>query len=181
MTNGPVWNGPTDTLVGLGKSNLSFDNVDDYVAVGALTSAAVIKTVEFWVYPKSTSTEFIDLNASAYINVSAGTIGTTGFTSPTVYVNGLVSSIVVANQWQHIAVTTETALNASATNFGKRSTSYLNGYLDEVRISNKARTPEEIAADASRYPYSVHESPVIDLRYPKLPDSLTYPHRSSNR
>ena len=37
------------------------------------------------------------------------------------------------------------------------------GLLDEIRISNTARTPEEIKASASRRPYSVYTSDVIDL------------------
>jgi hypothetical protein len=37
------------------------------------------------------------------------------------------------------------------------------GLLDEVRISNVARSAEEIRLDASRRPYSVYTSPVIDL------------------
>ena len=117
---------------------LDFDNSNDYVAVG--TGPTSVKTVEFWVNPNSTTTEFIDLNGSAYINVSSGTIGTTGFTSPTVYVDGAVSSTVVANKWQHIAVTTATGLNATALNFGKRSTSYLNGIMDEVALYSAALT-----------------------------------------
>lgn len=37
------------------------------------------------------------------------------------------------------------------------------GSLDEVRISNVARTPEEIKVSASRRPYSVYTSEVLDL------------------
>ncbi len=43
---------------------------------------------------------------------------------------------------------------------------YLDGYIDEVRISNIARTPEEIKGAASRRPYSVYTSEVIDLSNP---------------
>jgi len=40
---------------------------------------------------------------------------------------------------------------------------YFDGQIDEIRISNIARTPEEIKAVASRRPYSVYTSDVIDL------------------
>ncbi len=40
------------------------------------------------------------------------------------------------------------------------------GIIDEVRISNIARTPEEIKAAASRRPYSVYTSNIIDLGAP---------------
>jgi hypothetical protein len=39
---------------------------------------------------------------------------------------------------------------------------YFNGSIDEVRISNVALSPEEIKADAQRFPYGVYNSPVID-------------------
>jgi hypothetical protein len=124
---------------------LDFDNSNDYVAVG--TGPTSVKTVEFWVNPNSTSTEFIDLNGSAYINVSAGTISATGFTSPTIYVNGSASTTLSANQWSHIAVTTGTGLNATALNFGKRSTSYFNGQMDEVALYSSALTATQVADD----------------------------------
>lgn len=38
-----------------------------------------------------------------------------------------------------------------------------NGYIDEVRISNRALTPEEIKANAQRSPYGIYTSQVIDL------------------
>jgi hypothetical protein len=119
------------------KSALSFDGASDYVTTGNIGSD--IKTVEFWVYPTSTTNYFVDLNGSAYISASAGTVTATGFTSPTIYVNGAVSSTITANSWQHIAVTTATAINASSTNVGKISTNYLAGYIDELRISNSVR------------------------------------------
>ena len=119
------------------KSALRFDGAGDYITTGNIGSD--IKTVEFWVYPTSTTNYFVDLNGSAYISASAGTISATGFTSPVYYVNGAVSSTITANTWQHIAVTTATAINASSTNIGKISTNYLAGYMDELRISNSVR------------------------------------------
>jgi len=83
------------------KSALSFDSTSDYVTTGNIGSG--IKTVEFWVYPTSTTNYFVDLNGSAYISASGGTVSATGFTSPTIYVNGAVSSTITANTWQHIA------------------------------------------------------------------------------
>lgn len=116
-----------------------FDGSDDYISKGSLTGGSAIKTVEFWVKPTTTTTEFVDLNGSAYISASSGTISATGFTSPTIYVNGVVSSTLTANTWQHIAVTTNTGVNASAYNVGKRSSSYFSGVIDEIRISDSVR------------------------------------------
>ncbi len=115
-----------------------FNGSSDYVSVGALTGGTALQSVEFWAYPTSTTNYFVDLNGTAYISATTGTVSATGFTSPTIYVNGVVSSTIVANQWQYIVVTTGTGLNASAFNIGKISTNYLAGMIDEVRVYSSA-------------------------------------------
>lgn len=55
---------------------------------------------------------------------------------------------------------------------------YLGGFIDEVRISSIARTPEEIKATASRRFYSVYTSEVIDLSNPASSwDSISWDER----
>ena len=137
-TDDPTW------TTGKYGAGLSFDG-GDYVARG--TGPTIINTVSFWTYPTSTTNYFVDLNGSAYISAPSGTLSATGFTSPTIYVNGVVSSTLAANQWQYITVTTATNLNASALNFGKISTNYLAGKLDEVKLYNYARTSGQIVED----------------------------------
>ena len=99
---------------------------------------------------------------------------------------------LVANKWQHLAVTKTggivriylDGIEKASKSFGgpitstsnvmhigcysgagadSCSSSYFPGRIDEVRISNIARTPEEIKADAQRRPYGVYTSDVIDL------------------
>ncbi len=105
--------------------------------------------MEFWTYPTSTTNYFIDLNGTAYISATTGTISATGFTSPTIYVDGAVTSTLAANQWQHIAVTTATGLNASAMNIGKISTNYMAGIIDEVVIYSTTQTAAQVSGDAT--------------------------------
>jgi len=119
------------------KSALKFDGNSDYVNAGNVGTG--IKTVEFWVYPNSTTNYLIDLNGSAYISVSSGTISATGFTDPTIYVNGASSSTLSAGSWQHVAVVTSTAIDASAVYLGKISSDYFNGAIDELRLSSIVR------------------------------------------
>ncbi|MBI2600320.1 LamG domain-containing protein [Candidatus Daviesbacteria bacterium] len=132
-----------DGFTGKGRN---FDGSNDYVSIGSLRNAgSAVKSVEFWTYPTSTTDYFVDLNGSAYVWANAGTVTATGFTTPTIYVNGAVSSTIVANKWQHVAVTTASGLNASAVNIGKTTTNYMAGKIDEVKISDVARTADEIA------------------------------------
>lgn len=119
-------------------------------AIQNVTSVSGVKTVSMWVRPISvSSTALIDLNGTARITVSSGTISATGFTSPTIYVNGKVSSTLTANEWQLVTVTTGTAITASAIKIGNYSTTYFNGFIDEVKLYPNARSQAQILTDFS--------------------------------
>jgi hypothetical protein len=80
-----------------------------------------------------------------YIWVNAGTITATGLTSPTIYVNGAVSSTLLANQWQYVVVTTNTSENASNLDIGRtQDANYMEGSLDDVRVYNRALSADEV-------------------------------------
>jgi len=140
--DGATWQ--TEDLCVSGKC-LYFDGTNDVVTVSNTVSN--IQSVSFWIRPTTTSEQFIDLNGSAYIQSSSGTISATGFTSPTVYVNGKVSSTITANQWQYITVTTGSALSGSAIKIGQISTNYGQGFIDEVKVYNYARSAAQILTD----------------------------------
>ena len=50
-----------------------------------------------------------------------------------------------ANKWQHVAITTGTAENASNLNIGStQDTNYMEGYMDDIRLYNRALSADEI-------------------------------------
>jgi|GEM_PF-1286092 len=124
---------------------LQFDGTDDYATVANTITG--IKSVSFWVRPNTTTEYFVDLNGSAYISASSGTISATGFTDPTIYVNGQPSTTLAANTWQHISVTTGTALGGGAIKFGQISTSHLQGFLDEIKIYPYVRSAAQVKTE----------------------------------
>jgi len=136
----------TTVVDGIFGKARKFNGTSDYVTMLALTGGTAVTSVDFWVYPQTTTEYFVDLNGSAYVWSNAGTVTATGFTSPTIYVNGAVSSAIVAGQWQHVAITTGTGINASAPNIGKTPTNnYLEGNIDEIKISTRILSADEIA------------------------------------
>jgi hypothetical protein len=131
-----------------GKINFAgiFNGTDDFVDIG--TGPTGIKSVGFWVYPASTTEYFADLNGSAYIWANAGAVTATGFTTPTIYVNGVIATTIVANTWQYIMVTSATAVDAGDLDLGRlEGTDYLQGRLDQVRLYNYVRTAAQMAWD----------------------------------
>ena len=124
---------------------INLDGTDDFLSVADTLSNTM--SVSFWVYPRSTSENLLSLNGSAYISASSGTLSATGFTSPIIYVDGVLTSTISANRWQFITVTTSTGISGSTIYFGRVASNYLNGKLDEVRMYNYVRTPKQIVED----------------------------------
>ncbi len=131
-----------------GNNALSFDGTDDYVNVGARTDA--VKSVEFWVYPATTTEYFIDLDGGThYIWANAGTLTATGFAT-TIRINGVETTAIKSGKWQHVSVTTDTAFNATNITIGKSGANYFQGKMDEIRMWNTARTEVQIRANMHR-------------------------------
>lgn len=130
------------------NSSLNLDGTDDYIAVNKTYDD--IQTVSLWVKPSSiASSALIDLDGGTHkITVSSGTISASGFSSPTIYVNGLVSTTLAADSWQHVTVTTGTSFDSSSSmTIGKSSTTYLSGQIDEVKIYNYQLTKQQVLND----------------------------------
>ncbi len=107
-----------------------------------------VQTVSFWAKPETTTQYFIDLDGGThYIWVNSGTVTATGFTSPTIYVNGVQSSTLVAYNWQLVTITTSTGFNASSIKIGNVSTHYFNGFMDEVKLYDYSRSSDQVKLD----------------------------------
>jgi len=125
------------------KTCLDFDGIDEYVSVG--TGPASIKTVESWIYPTTNTEKILQLNATTYVEINEGALTSSGFISPTYFVDGVEDSTTVpAGKWSHIMVTTNTGINANIVELGRTGTSYFTGKLEEARIWSDVRTEEEI-------------------------------------
>ena len=140
----------TTTAPGALGQALLFDGVDDFVNIGGVSS---MKTVTFWMKAATTTVSAAMIDTG--VAVGGGTIGTNSgstitavsFTSPTIYVDGSSASALISDlRWHHVAVTTNTAETGLAFVMGKFSANGLNfgGSLDDVRIWNRALSPEEI-------------------------------------
>lgn len=127
-----------------GKRNrsLNFDGTDDSISVANTISD--VQSVSFWVKPSTSTANILALNGSAYITASSGTISATGFTSPTIYVNGVSGGTLTGGAWNHVTITTGTGISASAITFGLANSVYLNGQLDEIVVYNYALTGTQV-------------------------------------
>jgi hypothetical protein len=150
-------NNKTGTLSNLsqwttGKSGaaLSFNGSSHYVDVG--TGPSSVKTISFWVKPVTTTGYFINLTSTTdYIWSNSGTITATNLSSPTIYVNNVVTNTLSAGEWQFVTITTNTAENASNLDFGRtQDTNYFSGVIDDIKLYDYVRTPAQISWDMNR-------------------------------
>jgi len=125
-------------------ASLSFDGTDDYVSVVTGSSA---NSVSFWAKPTSNTASMVQLATGIGVTASSGVITAPGFTSPTIYVNGIPGSTLTADTWQMITVTSATAVNASAIKFGLVGSTYYSGQMDEIKIWNYPLTSVQVKTE----------------------------------
>jgi len=112
-----------------------FDNSSDLlILTGGMLRPA--QTFVFWVYPTNLTDSLIRIDdvPETLIQISSGTISTTSVSNPKIYVNGIESSTLQANIWQHVAVTTDTSINPAGTSFSPDGTGTM---FDDVRFYSR--------------------------------------------
>ena len=134
-------------------SALQLDGSADYVDVG--TGPGSVKSVSFWTKPATTTEYFVNLTSTTdYIAANSGTLTPSGFTSPSVYINGVyegATGTIVAGKWQHVVVTTDTAENASNFDIGRTAdTNYLEGEIDEIKLFDYALDSSQVEYEYNR-------------------------------
>lgn len=127
------------------KGAMEFDGTDDWIDVGDMGTD--INTIAFWIKSDSLSESIIDLDGGTHtISVSSGVISASGFSSPAIYIDGIMSQTIDTN-WHHIIIKTSTAIDANNTDIGRISSNYFDGSIDEVKIWNFALTEDEIKTE----------------------------------
>jgi hypothetical protein len=120
------------------------------------------------------------------VEVATGTLTATGFDTPTIYVDGSVSSTLAISGWHHVVVTTATGFIASALKIGKETT-FFDGKIDDFKIFSRALSATEVS---NLYRTRVTTAATLDTfptNYPAddstdaMPDHTSYMHvRSIN-
>ena len=119
---------------GAANGALDFDGTDDRGEVG--DTSLNIKGVSFFInLDDATSRDIMDLDGETHTITVDGSsdITATGWTSPTIYVDGEEKTAVSANTWYHIAVTTDTAIDANDVLIGYAGSAYLDGTIADIR------------------------------------------------
>ncbi len=148
-------NGAQSTAAGAASVTMSYTVTSDWWAVVGVNVVASgtgpslsTNSVSFWMKAATGTTQkILDLNGTASLSDVSGTITATSFTSPTIYVDGQVSSTVNDTAWHHVVVTTNTPIStgASPIKLGLIGSTYFGGSLDDVRLYNRALSAQEVS------------------------------------
>ncbi|MFH0776406.1 MAG: LamG-like jellyroll fold domain-containing protein, partial [Patescibacteria group bacterium] len=143
-----TWNDPNSSgqAFPLGKFNraLGFDGIDDYLDIG--DTAQTVKATSFWIFANNDSRDVVDFDSgSHFVSLAGGTLTATGFDTPTIYVDGSLSSTISTGAWHHVAITTATGFTVDALKIGK-STTFFDGKIDDFTLFSRALAADEVAA-----------------------------------
>ena len=139
QTSGTAWgNGASGKF----NASLNFDGTDDYINQPA--SISNVYSVSFFAKSASATPSFLQLASGVNISATNGTVSATGFTSPTIVVNGKTNGTFKVGEWNHITITTNTPITADAIKFGLVGSTYYQGQIDDVRIYNYPLSTEQI-------------------------------------
>jgi len=143
--NGTSANTPVYASDQAGTPNqaMTFNGSSDYVTIGNVGS---IKSFSTWIYPTADTKSIADFDGgTTSIEIDgSNNITATGWTSPTIYVNGIASDDITLNTWNFITITSDTNVNASALVLGKE-TSYYTGNYSDIAIYSSALTDEQVS------------------------------------
>lgn len=90
----------TDIVDGVGGGMATeYNGTDERTDCGDI---GTIRTIAFWVNPATNTEEIVLIDTGVDIMVNAGTITYTGAVASATYVNGVVSTTLAADLWQHV-------------------------------------------------------------------------------
>ncbi len=115
----------------------SFDG-GDYLDCGNIGS---IKSVSFIISPSNITQSILDCDGGTHkITVSSGTISATGFSSPSIYVNGILDGVLEISKTNFVTISTAAAFTASAFVFGKEGSNFYAGKVYKILASSNEMT-----------------------------------------
>lgn len=107
---------------------LNFNGTSDYIDAGEI---GLVKRIEFYINAANPNDGVMELNPAVSISILSGKITVSGVNSAAVYVNAKKGDELSAG-FNHVVITTDTAIDASAVKIGVVKSDYFQGVIDEV-------------------------------------------------
>ncbi|KKL50664.1 hypothetical protein LCGC14_2303220, partial [marine sediment metagenome] len=121
--------------------DMTFDDTDDKIDCGDLGN---VQTIMGWVRPGSDTEEIWLVDAGNDVMVSGGTVTYAGLTPVATYVNGVATTAMVADVWQHLACVVST-VDANNFELGWDGANYGDTEQRDVRVYSDIKASDWIA------------------------------------
>jgi len=136
-------NGTFGGTVKMGNQSIIFDGGVGNLSLG---NTGNINSICFIFKPNNLSGNILELiNNSVYVTYLNSVITQTGFTTPIIYVNGIVSSTISADKFYFVCLTQAANINASAINIGEANSVNFNGQVKCFMAFNKVLSATEVS------------------------------------
>ena len=105
----------------------NFDGATSGISIGNLGN---VRAIFFLVKPNNLTGNILELiNNSVYVTYAAGVLATTGFTSSTIYVNGIAGTAISSDKSYLVCITDSANIAATTTNLGEANGAFFNGNI----------------------------------------------------
>ncbi len=138
-----TYNGSYGTSA-FGHTSLDMEGTDDVLAASA--TLGNVLSVSFLCKPDTTTEQLILFSAGNSIAISSGTITYTGVTGAATYVDGQISTTLVAGKWQHVMCVLSAATAATTFKVGTDGSAFGAAEFAHVRAFSFAATQNEAVA-----------------------------------
>ncbi|HVT63113.1 MAG TPA: DUF2341 domain-containing protein, partial [Legionellaceae bacterium] len=131
--------------------------------------ASGIKSVSFWIRPSNIGKQGIlnlDGGTHKVSTNESGVISATGFSSPTYYINGTVTTTptLTLGQWNYVTITTGTSFNSTSSfTLGTDGVTFAGGYVDEVQFYNYTRSAGQVQSGYNLGASAIKLNPTVPL------------------
>jgi hypothetical protein len=165
-------NGNASTTAGKFGNGGGFDGNGDYVYS---TAVERVRTVGMWIKASDiTDRSILSFSGSQRIHIdSVSNITAVNFPQASVYINGSPDAAITTD-WTHVVITDTTGFDTSYINVGLYLTSYYQGQLDDLRIYNRALSPDEV-----RRLYEWAPGPVAHWKFDEKTGTTAYDSAAS--
>ena len=120
-----------------------------------------IKTVSFWITLTSTTESIIKLTSSHSISVSSGTLAATGFSSPTIRVNGVATTTITTAR-SFVEIDTATAIDCNDIQVGYIA-AFGNFKMEALKFWTSQLTLQEALDYFQNSTFNYRNKAVLDL------------------
>ena len=116
---------------------IQFDGGADTINFG---DVGIIRSISMWTKPNSVTEEFLLVDTGKDIGISSGTVTYVGLTATDTFVDGVSTTTLVADRWQHLVCVLNADVDANNLEAATDGTNFGNVAISDIKIYDRVLT-----------------------------------------